>query len=174
MAVSGGSVSKVIQVTGPGRRRAGKGGAAKGFAGPTRSEINEIIADAYANMVLHWHTNFRPKHFTEGGAREYNYAPRSRKYKARKRKKYGHSNPLQFTGESKRLSESYTLFKSRNGARVRMPVRTFNRRPAKFTGNMGREFTATSDREIKIYGILTRRYLKQRLAGQQVTIQVNL
>lgn len=146
----------------------------RGWPGPKKSEVNRILADTYGGIVVHWHRNFRPKHFTEGAYREYHYAPRSRKYTRAKFKKFGHRNPLEWSGDSKQRSQSYRLSKSRNGAKVAMQVRTFNRRPKGFTGKMSAEFTRTSRREIAAYGVLARRILRRRMKGKNVRIEVTI
>lgn len=154
------------------RRRPGGGNA---FPGPSsQSELNKVVADTYAEMVMQWHTEFREKHFGEGAYVEYGYARRSKRYQDSKFKKYGHRNPLQFSGESRRLSGFYKLKKSRNGARVSMPVRAFNFKPKGFAGNMREEFTRTSKRELAAYGVTARRYLRQRLKGEWKIVKVNL
>ena len=45
-----------------------------------------------------WYKTALPRHFTPRGASEYGYHARTSGYNSRKQKKYGHQNPLQFTG----------------------------------------------------------------------------
>lgn len=49
-----------------------------------------------------WHETMLKDHFKEGAARKYNYQRRSFKHNQRKRKRYGHKRPLEFSGKMKR------------------------------------------------------------------------
>ena len=49
-----------------------------------------------------WHSNILPRHFKRGAAARYDYQARTRKYNRRKLRRYGHSRPLELTGDMKR------------------------------------------------------------------------
>lgn len=44
--------------------------------GVLKRELNRLLKEAWAAIGLYWHKNFRPKHFTRAGAREYGYDKR--------------------------------------------------------------------------------------------------
>lgn len=80
-----------------------------------RSVWNRMIKENWYSQGAFWHGEFREKHFTAAGAREYGYAPRAgqtgnpRKsfwgsYSGQKQKKLLHQLPLVFTGVSMSLT----------------------------------------------------------------------
>ena len=84
-------------------------------AARARSTWNRMLKDNWYEQGVFWHGEFREKHFTLAGAREYGYAPRAgqpgnpRKsfwgsYSGQKQKKLGHQLPLVFTGVSRSLT----------------------------------------------------------------------
>lgn len=115
---------------------------------------NEVLADAGRR----WHREMRPKHFTTAGAREYNYRPRKgergntdrkgfrRSYTGRKLRMMGHTRPLEFTGEGKRLSRIQDVRATSKRVRVILP-RKFNFRNPHSQINMREELTTISKRE---------------------------
>jgi len=52
-----------------------------------------------------WHHRFLPRHFTTAAARRYGYKPRGASYSRYKAKRFGHRNPLVFTGDLKAMVE---------------------------------------------------------------------
>jgi hypothetical protein len=81
------------------------------------------MTDAWAKVGEYWHQTILPKHFTREGDREYGYAPRTRAYMIRKARKFGHQDPLVFSGELKR--EAFRICDVRNtskGAKVVLHV----------------------------------------------------
>ena len=52
--------------------------------------------------VEFWRKDMAPDHFKAGAVGRYQYRRRSKKYMERKDRKYGHQDPLVFTGDSKR------------------------------------------------------------------------
>jgi hypothetical protein len=78
-----------------------------------------ILATAWNDVGEFWHEHILPKHFTTRGAAEYGYQPRSKRWMIRKAKKYGHQNPLVWTGELKRQAlRMRDVRASSSGARV--------------------------------------------------------
>jgi len=71
---------------------------------PPEVEVREFI-DAQIRILQEygelWHDQALPKHFTEAGASEYMYGRRSKKYLEKKRRE-GKTNPLEYTGETRR------------------------------------------------------------------------
>lgn len=96
---------------------------------------------------VRWHSTMRSKHFTRAGFTEYGYAPRSRAYEARKRKKQGHNRPLEFSGESKRRSRFARIAATTKGSTVRFSAPALNLRPKGGRINLREEATRISARE---------------------------
>ena len=66
------------------------------------SEWRNVSKVAWKHAGEVWHDELLPKHFTEEGAREYRYKRRSRRHREKKLRRYGHSRPLEFSGELRR------------------------------------------------------------------------
>jgi hypothetical protein len=73
--------------------------------------LKGILKEAWFDPGKQWHQELRPKHFTKQGGGEYAYAPRAgepgneRKnfwtsYTGRKQKRFGHTLPLVYSGDS--------------------------------------------------------------------------
>lgn len=139
-----------------------------GGAALKKRDYNRIRSQAYSAAGTLWHQRFSRKHFTHAGARKYGYTKRKgqefafgskafrRSYTGRKWRKFRHTNPLQYTGESKRIVAGQTKVKAtRRGAvkaSVIMPARTFNRRPAGSMINMRIEMTTVATDETRQMG----------------------
>lgn len=50
------------------------------------------------NATLFWQREMAAGHFEQGAAGKYGYAPRTKKYQIRKAKRWGHQQPLVWTG----------------------------------------------------------------------------
>ena len=84
-----------------------------------RAEVKQALQDE----VVFWHDNILRHHFSYAAYSRYAgvYAPRTKKYEVRKAKKYGHRNPLEFTGRTKRdVMSRITVSGSAKAARGRM------------------------------------------------------
>lgn len=74
----------------------------------TRNDVspqrfNEAMARAWEELGQVWHEQVLPKKFSERARSEYGYQRRSRAYVERKRRRFGHSRPLEYTGKLKRM-----------------------------------------------------------------------
>lgn len=131
-----------------------------GAAALGKRAINDITRNAMRELGLLWRRRYLPKHFTVKGGREYKFRPRknysqsSRKresYVARKKRQYGHSRPLEFTGEGKRLafaSKTVQATAAAGHARVVIPLPSkFNFRNRFSQIRMADEIRAVSDRD---------------------------
>lgn len=67
-------------------------------------EWRKLFTAMYIHLGRLWHRFLLPKHFTHAGATEYGYAPRTRLYTLRKRKKWGHTYPLVWSGATKQAA----------------------------------------------------------------------
>jgi len=97
-------------------------------------QFTPIKKDGFDHIARMWFLDYRPKHFTRAGAREYGYAPRvgellpraskafRRSYYGRKLKKLGHADPLVFSGASKRATAAATIVAFGTGSRIKMPA----------------------------------------------------
>lgn len=92
--------------------------------GPTpdvmAKQHNAISKQSWDGLGYVWGEEFRPKHFTEAGASEYGYRPRTAEYEKKKQRMFGHKNPLEYTGETKRKTEHYRVSATADGATVTM------------------------------------------------------
>lgn len=115
-----------------------------------RGQIRQLQRSAFTRIGEYWHRYHRPKHFTKSGASEYGYLARSVKYEKQKLRKYGHSNPLVFSGESRELSRARAIRATSHGVRIVMPsVRKLNFTPKGGRIKMADELRTVSAAEIK-------------------------
>jgi len=106
------------------------------------------MKEAWGKTGRFWHRQMREKHFAEGAKIEYGYLRRSPRYEERKRKKFGHARPLEFTGESRALTRIRVVTSTSKGVKVRMnAARGLRRRNPKSQINMVDELTRISARE---------------------------
>jgi hypothetical protein len=118
-----------------------------GLSAMRKSDMNAVVRKAYEKVGEYWHKNFRAKHFSNLAYQEYGYQPRSKAYNRRKLKYLKHNLPLVFTGQSRDLSKSRTIYATKNGVSVTMPVRAFNFRRTAKSPDMQKEFRTVSDKE---------------------------
>jgi len=89
--------------------------------GYSKKEINALTESGYIFLAKKWHSDSLKKHFTAAGAREYKYPARTAKYNKRKQKKYGHQEPLRFSGElMRRASLVRDITGNSKGSKVKM------------------------------------------------------
>jgi hypothetical protein len=139
-----------------------------------RSRINDILRDEYAEMGTWWWRNYRPKHFTRAGAIEYGYTPRTARYETRKRRKFGHTNPLVWTGESKAASQNARIQATAKNVKVVMQMPRLNWRSRPTAPDMARDMRTVSEREKQV---LVRRFgqgLARRIRGIQGDLEVRI
>lgn len=127
--------------------------------GVARKHLRTILRQAFEAMGVEWHQTMRPKHFTKAGAREYAYTPRkgdtgsgtrfTNSYTQRKIRKFGHANPLVYTGESRRMSELRDIRATSKGVRVVMRTPRLNYKNKHSEVNAREELTRVTPREIQ-------------------------
>jgi hypothetical protein len=126
-------------------------------------ELNSINREAARSMGHLWRQRYFDKHFTLAGANEYGYAPREgsslrpgvkgfkRTYTGKKLAKFGHSHPLEYTGESReRASTPRIVATAKRGeakVRVIMNAPAFNFKRPGSAIDMRKELTTVSRRE---------------------------
>lgn len=124
-----------------------------------KRELGRCLKAMWADMGVMWHREFRPKHFTAAGAREYGYQPRSGErgsrgskafkssYTGRKLRQKGHTLPLVWSGLSRTFTRMRDVRSTSKGARVVMNPPALNLRPKGGTIDMRDELTRISIRE---------------------------
>jgi len=129
--------------------------------GPTPRHIvraeRGIRKRTWATLAEDWFRDFRPKHFTVRGAREYGYKKRKgeglsgkafrRSYTGQKLKRKGHTYPLVWSGVSQRRSQMGRITATSKRARVSMSIPAFNFRHPASDINMREEMETISRRE---------------------------
>ena len=94
----------------------------------------------YESAGLWWHKECRPKHFTREAYQLYQYTPRQgeantktrifkKSYTGRKLIKFGHTNPMVYTGVSERLTRVRDIRATSKSVRIVMPAFALNFRP---------------------------------------------
>ncbi|MEM6980602.1 MAG: hypothetical protein AAF539_13145 [Planctomycetota bacterium] len=103
-----------------------------------------------------FHLQYRPKRFTHKHARQAGYGKRKPRYNRVKLRRFGHTYPLVFSGEVRRLTQSARIIArkgtgrigNQGGVRVTYRgARKLNFRHPDSNINMVREFTTVTDQE---------------------------
>jgi hypothetical protein len=141
---------------------------------------NDIHRDAAKFAGEYWHIHFRPLHFRNVATRRYGYQFRQgenlrgakgfrRSYTGQKLRKFGHTRPLVFSGDSERLTEIRDVRATATGgqfgsaqARVVMPANTLNFRRYPQSPDMRKELTTVIPEEINEISQATQIFLEQR------------
>ena len=134
----------------------------RGLAAGRKAAHNRALKYAWEQTGVYWHEHFREKHFTSAGATEYGYKPRqgergrqgakgfSRSYTGRKLKKYGHTRPLELTGQSRASTRTRKVTATSKGARVVMRAPALNFKARGSDINMNEEMRTISPAESKV------------------------
>lgn len=121
-----------------------------------KGAFNAVLKVALREVAEYWAMKVLKKHFTPAGAREYGYRERSHKYLTRKRRKFGHADPLVLQGRLKRELLRRSGFRiSGTSKSVTITLRTGGQLRSK---DAGQELTTVSVRD--------RVDLTQRLADE--------
>lgn len=96
--------------------------------GNTIAELKRAVKAANIATIEAWHQTFLPEHFESGATFKYGYRGRTPRYNKRKRKKYGHNRPLEFSGTGKRAAvRQIRVSGTSKSARGRLPgTQVFN------------------------------------------------
>ncbi len=151
------------------------------YRGATPSHMRRrLVASkrgAFAKAGHYWHRNFREKHFTKAGAREYGYEPRKGEpgsrwlfkgryvsrfkgsYTARKLRQYQHTLPMVFSGQSEQLTRQRdvraTATQKKSKVRVVLHSPSLNRKNPHSNIDMRDEVTRVSGgEENKLTGVI--------------------
>jgi hypothetical protein len=109
----------------------------------------EIEKPSWTAVGLHHKRRHLGKHFTAAGAAEYGYATRSKKYTEQKRRKFGHTLPLVYSGQLRAnvLSMPEIRATSKGVKVVLRNSQKANYRNPKGQANPAEELRQVSDRE---------------------------
>ena len=119
----------------------------KKYSALRKSERNAAMKVAFGELGERWHRDYADKHFTPAGAAEYGYTKRSKRYNWIKRKQFGHTNPLQFTGITRGRAKNKRVMATRNYARVTMQLNQLNLKNPHSPVDMRKEVTTVSSGE---------------------------
>ena len=107
---------------------------------------------AWASTGWYFHSDMRDDRFTKEHARTARYQKRTEKYTERKRRQFGHTRPLEFSGDVRRRVKTAKISSSGNGANVRYSgARKLNFRRWHSSPKMALEFRRiTADEKRKL------------------------
>ena len=136
-----------------------------GIEGLRKSQVNRALKRANIATGKHFRRRFLPARFTEQGGRRLKYTPRSgelrvglpkrepksrRKYAPRKQRFLGHSNPLVFSSEGRRLALYGPQIVRATSKTIRIPLpRKYNFRNPRSRVNMADEIRTVANREAR-------------------------
>lgn len=146
-----------------------------GAVGPhSKRVMDRALKTMYQLVGLTWVHDLLPKHFTHAGAREYAYALRRgeepgisgkklwRSYTRKKQRKYGHTLPLVWTGQTRIQSRAARIRASTQTVRITVPADRLRRNPKSRT-NPPEEIVRVSPAEVELLTKLADRSLQQSL-----------
>lgn len=143
------------------------GGVVIRKSGPTpgvmAKERRRIQKASFFKIGTHWHRLYMAEHFKNSAMTRYPgvYKPRKGErgnehpkgfkysYTGRKLRRFGHTLPLVFSGQSRRLAGIRDVRSTSNGGRVVIHARTFNRKNPDSKINMREEATVVNAAEEK-------------------------
>jgi hypothetical protein len=103
-------------------------------AGRKKGVVNRAVKSALTAAAKEWHQKYYAGHFTKAGAQKYGYYKRKgelispgskafrRSYTGKKLRKFGHTDPLKFTGETYHLGKVAKIKATSKQARVILPA----------------------------------------------------
>ena len=109
-----------------------------------------VKREAYREAGRWWHTKFKFRHFNKRWGKAYGYQPRTREYNRRKRKEKGHTEPLVWSGDTKReaMSKQRVISKRGGWAQIIINARGLNRRRNASAPNLRQEMETVLPVEI--------------------------
>lgn len=144
-----------------------------------RRDFERIARETGDYIGQYWHRHFRPIHFTNRATNRYGYQPRQgergsgydkgfrRSYTGQKLRKFGHTRPLEYTGDSKRRTEIEHVRSTYRAGFVRVhvimnaPTLNFRRWPT--SPDMRKELTTVIPEEFEEMGRAASGFLRDRI-----------
>lgn len=126
-----------------------------------RKRFAEASLPSWEETGRQFHLEMRPARFTHKHATEAGYTPRTKKYTLHKLRKFGHTYPLVFSGEVRRLVATAHITarrgigsaNNRGGVQIAYPgARKLNRYNPLSQVRMAEEFRRVTDREATTLG----------------------
>lgn len=146
------------------------------YEGHPRDKMAALKAgtkEGLEKAVEYWHKHFAPRHFRPEAYQLYGYAKRTEKHEKRKRRKFGHNNPLWFTGASRRAILRSIRITSRVSGKERVafgavfpPAHFWKYVVSKAGGGhrRGKELFATTKAEEKVLFAVVSQTIEKHLA----------
>lgn len=114
--------------------------------------MRQVMKAAWETTGQHWHAEYRELRFDPNYARRAGFTRRKgeglprgsaafrRSYTGRKVRIYGHENPLEYSGDTRRRIRSTTLSATSKGVKLRYSANKFNFKHPKSRVRMSEEF----------------------------------
>jgi hypothetical protein len=144
--------------------------------------FNAASKAAWHDTAVEFHRNYRDKRFTPAHAAEAGYMsrkgeqiPRGTKafrqsYTGRKLRKFGHTNPLEYSGETRRKVRSASISSTSKGGKAAYAgASKFNFRHSRSKIRMSEEFQRITAREAESLGQFYDQRLDYHLAQQDAS-----
>lgn len=146
-----------------------------------RRDFERIARETGQFVGQYWHRKFRPIHFTNAATTRYGYALRQgergsafyeqkgfrRSYTGQKLRRFGHTRPLEWTGDSKRRTEIENIRSTYRAGIVRVRVimnaPTLNYRRWPSSPDMRKELTTVIPEELAEMAEAATGFLRDRL-----------
>lgn len=121
--------------------------------------LRAILKAAWRKVGEYWHENFRLEHFKNSAMSRYNYTPRRGEsgsgfgfkgsYTKGKMKKFGHTKPLVYTGQSMHATALRDIRPRHDGVKIHLHAPLFNFRPKGGRIDLNLEMTALTAGEVE-------------------------
>ena len=138
------------------------------IGGPKAHEtkFRPFLKEALQLTIRHWHEQHLPRHFERSAYGRYHYQRRTAKHELRKLRKYGHQDPLRFSGRlmrevTSRIRISGTARMAQ--AALRGPRYLYQFRKDRKAPDKAVELRKTTRKEEREMGDFLDRYLTERL-----------
>lgn len=130
----------------------------RGLPAMNKRRLNQVLKEVWKKVGAFWHAELLKKHFTEAGAAEYGYQPRTADHQRRKQRRFGHQAPLVFTGQMKRQAlRERRVSATSKGCKVKLRLP-----PYAYYHGMAAELTKASRKDRK----LIMEFFKKELARE--------
>lgn len=143
----------------------------RGATPRTLRKANTVATkEGWQETGLFFHTDMSDARFTHKHATLAGYAKRTKKYESTKLKKFGHTNPLEFSGDTRRRARTANITSTSKGVSVRYPglnKLNFRNLKARIPINMADEFRRVTQPEATTLAGVFDRALDRRLASFQ-------
>ena len=138
--------------------------------GVTRKGFAEVTKQSLYEAANYWREKFLPKHFEESAYARYGIPARTKKYIRRKRRRFGHNQPLVWLGRSKAMilnDRGEPLTRRKAGVlgvelRIAAPKHFFQYRKTGKIVNKAEEVTRITQGEVEVLAQKLDKFLRIR------------